>query len=237
MDSYTPHATPSHTAPKRQNLNDYIVEKIREKILTHQYTPGMKLPNEYALAEEYGVCRYTVREAIKKLLATGLLTVVRGRGTYVNEMIPSAYFKPIIEKLILADQDVAEIFEARIAIEQKTAGLAAQKAKGSEIETMKHMLDNMEEALALNDYTLFNELDIKLHNQIASASRNRILIEIQHILNDLVRYTIEKASINKAKHEVSHKGHQLIVEAIESRDVEKAKKAMSDHLSFCRGLF
>lgn len=174
---------------------------------------------------------------LKKLLATGLLTVVRGRGTYVNEMIPSAYFKPIIEKLILADQDVAEIFEARVAIEQKTAGLAAQNAEGSEIETMKHMLDNMEEALALNDYTLFNELDIKLHNQIASASRNRILIEIQHILNDLVRYTIEKASINKAKHEVSHKGHQLIVEAIESRDVEKATKAMSDHLSFCRGLF
>ena len=170
-------------------------------------------------------------------MATGLLTVVRGRGTYVNEMIPSAYFKPIIEKLILADQDVAEIFEARIAIEQKTAGLAAQNAEGSEIETMKHMLDNMEEALALNDYTLFNELDIKLHNQIASASRNRILIEIQHILNDLVRYTIEKASINKAKHEVSYKGHQLIVEAIESRDVEKATKAMSDHLSFCRGLF
>ena len=220
----------------RENLSESVAGSLRERILSRQFEPGAKIPNEFELAEEYGVCRYTIREAVKKLTATGLLTVARGKGTFVNEMVPSDYFKLLIDRLILCDLDTNDIFETRMTIEQKTACLAAEKAVPREIDEMKKTLEKMQLALDNDNLAKFNELDIYLHNQIALAGKNQLLKDVLLLLNDLVRYSIEKASINKAKFEKSLVGHIQIVQAIENKDIDMASQAMYDHLAYCKGL-
>lgn len=218
------------------NLSERIAEDIRNKILDRTYPPSTRLPNEYELAEKYDVCRYTIREAIKKLVAIGLVKVERGKGTFVNETGISSYFEPMIEKLVLIEQDAKEIFEARIAIEVKTAALAAQNATKDEIAGMRKLYDRMNEMLAAEDFAEVNRLDLSLHETIASAGKNHILIEILKILYDMITYALEQIPISQEKFIYSMQGHERILQAIEAKDAEKASREMFDHLSFCERL-
>lgn len=220
-----------------QTLNEYVAEQIRNKIISHEYSAGSKLPNEFELAEEYGVCRYTIREAIKKLAATGLIEVRRGKGTFVNEMIPSNYIQPMMDKLILEERDIREIFEVRIALESKSASLAARNAAKEEIRGMEDILACMEGALENNDIQQYNNLDFKFHSLVATAGKNRLLCEIENFLQDFIRYTIEESAINMEKHRRSLEGHYGILDAIREKNPEMAEKEMEMHLQFCRGLY
>lgn len=226
-------------SPKRekQTLNEYVAEQIRSQIIEHKYSSGSKLPNEFELAEEFGVCRYTVREAIKKLAATGLVEVRRGKGTFVNEMIPANYFRPMMDKLILEDRDIKEIFEVRIAIETKSSALAAENATKEEVRDMEDLITAMEAALEDGNIRLYNNLDFVFHGRVAMAGKNKLLCEIENFLQDFIRYTIEESAINMEKHRRSLAGHYEILDAIREKDPQKAAKVMEDHLMYCRKLY
>lgn len=221
----------------KQTLAEYVAEQIRGQILERKYTAGSKLPNEFELAEEFGVCRYTVREAVKKLAATGLVEVRRGRGTYVNEMIPANYFKPMMDNLILEDWDVKEIFEVRIVIEAKTSELAAANAVQEDIREMEAILTAMEEALADNNIHMYNNLDFKFHGRIAMAGKNRLLCEIVKFLQDFIRFTIEESAVSMEKHKKSLAGHYRILECVKAGKPGAASEAMREHLTHCSELY
>lgn len=221
----------------KQNLNDYVAEQIRNKIIQRHYIPGSRLPNEFKLAEEYGVCRYTIREAIKKLTATGLVEVERGRGTFVKEMLPSSYVKTMIDTIILEEQGIKEIFEARLAIEQKTAFLAAQNATAQQIETLREISRKMEEALELKKVNIYNDLDMQFHYNIAKMSGNKILCEILVILHDMVKLAIDKSAVKMGNRVNSLEGHRQILKHIENKDAELASGRMVDHLRHCLLLY
>ena len=222
---------------KTQTLNEYVAEQIRKQIIEHKYSSGSKLPNEFELAEEYGVCRYTVREAIKKLTATGLVEVRRGKGTFVNEMIPANYFRPMMDNLILKEHDIKEIFEVRIVIEAKTVALAAENATKDEIREMEDIVSEMETALNNVNFPLYNNLDFKFHGRIAMAGKNRLLCEIENFLQDFIRYAIEESAISMEKQRKSLAGHYAIINAIRMRDPELATNVMKEHLTYCRKLY
>ncbi len=220
-----------------QNLNKYVFEEIRRKIISGEYTPGMKLPNEFELAEAYSVCRYTVREAIKELAAVGLITVKRGKGTYVNEMMPEQCFKPMLEKMVLLQRDMNEIFDARLAIEQKTVALAAQKAQEDDIAALKQLIYDMQASIDQGNIDQYNDQDFLFHKQLAKASKNRILDTILDTLQDMVRYSIvQAATLKQSKYQKSHDGHKAIVNAIAAHDGEGASQKMLEHLDYCKNM-
>ena len=221
----------------RQNLNDYVAEQIRNKIMDKHYTSGVRLPNEYQLAKEYDVCRYTIREAIKKLTATGLVQVQRGRGTFVSGNIPSSYLKNVIDLMLLDDQEIQEIFIARIAIEQKTAELAARNVTSEGIEKLEKSIEAMDEALTKKQSDIYNDLDLSFHNIIAEAADNRILQAILTGLHDTIRYTINKSAVKIGNRRKSIEGHRKILECIRNRDAAGASLEMIDHLEECLYVF
>ena len=220
----------------QNNLSDTIAMDIRNKILRQSYRPGMKLPNEFELAEQYSVCRYTIREAIKKLTAVGLISVKRGCGTFVNDSAVSSYFEPIIERMMLIDRNMKEIFEARLAIETKTASLAAERATVEELDCMHEIAKEMYATLDNQDLVRHNQLDIELHNCIAEASKNRLLMEMIHILSEMISYTLENVPMNQEKCTRSMDGHMKIIEAVEMHKPQEAMEEMEKHLSYCAGL-
>lgn len=219
------------------NLSEKVANDIRNKILDNTYAPGTKLPNEFELANEYSVCRYTIREAIKKLTAVGLVTVKRGIGTYVNETQMVAYFEPAVERLVLSGKNVTEIFDARMAIEVKTAELAALHADANDLTAMQQYLQEMRAAIEADDLKKFNSLDMQFHSLIASASKNVLLCDILGILYDMITYSIEQVPVTEEKIKRSMKGHEVMFSCITNHDSNQAADTMHKHLEFCRDLY
>ena len=221
----------------RQNLHDYVAEQIRNKIYNKSYESGFRLPNEYQLAEEYDVCRYTIREAIKKLTATGLVEVQRGRGTFVSGNLPSSYIKNVVDLMLLNDQEIQEIFVARIAIEEKTAGLAAQNATPEEIHRLEKSIRAMEKALTHEQTDVYNDLDLAFHDIIAEIAKNRILLAILTGLHDMIRHTIDRSAVKIGNLMESMNGHYRLLECVKNRDDAKASREMIEHLERCLYVF
>lgn len=221
----------------RKNLNEYVAEDIKEKIINHVYKDGERLPNEFQLAEEYGVCRYTIREAIKKLTATGLIEIKRGKGTFVKAMNPSLYMKNMINGITMDDRSIKEIFEARIAIEQTAGLLTAKYATSDEIAILQKNVDDMDEMLKQNNIPKYNDLDMAFHLAIAKFSRNQILYEIELALYDMIRHAMDKSALRQGNRDDSLNEHKQIVDVLRRRDPEAVSELIINHLNHCRNLF
>lgn len=226
----------SRIASTRENLHDIVADQIRDKIISQRYPAGFKLPNEFELAEEYNVCRYTIREAIRKLSATGLVSVVRGRGTFVNEAALSSYMSPIMDNLILGSKDIRDVFDVRIGIEQIAASRAAINAT-DEVAVLEKNLATMREKLEMGDIEGYINDDLEFHKTIAIASRNVVLKELVVTLQNMIHYTMKQADLGIEKHQRSLQGHMDIFEAIRNKDGEAAGMAMANHLIHCRDYF
>lgn len=220
----------------KSNLGEKVANDIRDRILDGTYVPGSKLPNEFELAESYNVCRYTIREAIRKLTAVGLVTVKRGIGTFVNENQVTSYFETAVERLVLSYKSVDEIFETRITIEAKTAELAARNAIQTDIEEMYRIYNKMEKELFDGDFHNFTQLDIDFHTCLARSGRNSILCDILHILYDMITCSMESVPATEEKFKHTMEDHLRIINAIEAKDCYAAASVMTKHLTYCRNL-
>ena len=117
---------PAPLQPRR--LSDGIVERIETLVLEGSLRPGERLPAERALAEEFGVSRPSVREAIQKLVARGLLVSRHGGGTFVNNTLGASFRDPMIELLGRNPEAQRDLIEFRHTLEGACAYYAAQRA-------------------------------------------------------------------------------------------------------------
>ena len=143
-------------------LRDVVFEHLREAIIKGKLKPGERLM-EMQLAEELGVSRTPVREAIRKLELEGLVIMIPRRGAYVAD---------------LSIKDVAETFEIRLALEALAASLAAERITPEECEEMDRLLERIGESIRQNDVKQTAALDEEFHNLLYQASRNDRLVQI-----------------------------------------------------------
>ena len=214
----------------RQNLSDFIVVELKNKILKGEYKVGDKIPNEFDIAEEYNVSRFTVREAINKLCTAGIVKIERGRGTYVIKVNLYSFIEPFMPMLILDERELKEIYEARFAIERQTIYLAVSNADSGDILKLRNIVSDMEACINQKAIIKYNELDVKYHYTIAEASKNRILCEILKALQDLMRIAIERVSIAPNANTKSLSRHKSIIECIEKKDHQTAVELMEVHI-------
>ena len=124
----------------RENLSQRTADRLRELILRDQaYRRGEKLPNENELSEMLGISRTTMREAIRILVAEGVLVVRRGKGTFVAEQIDCYADSRIgIQNFTDLKVTLRDLYEARMIFEPEAAALACERASDEEIE---HILE------------------------------------------------------------------------------------------------
>jgi len=195
-------------------LGEIVYEALRDAIINQAMKPGERLM-ETELAEEMGVSRTPVREAIRKLELEGYVVMIPRKGAYVSG---------------LSIKDINEVFEIRGALEALAAGLAAQRATQEEIEEMQRNVFMEAAHWETNDLMLTIESDTKFHEQIYGASRNtRLLNMIKELREQVQRFrTTTLAVPGRLKFALDE--HRKIVEAIAERDVAAAQKAASDHI-------
>lgn len=195
-------------------LRDVVFETLREAIIKGILKSGERLM-ESQLAEEMGVSRTPVREAIRKLELEGFVVVIPRKGAYVSEM---------------SYKDVHEVYEIRAALESLACGLAAERATADEIEEMERYLVEERDYLYNEDLLLTVKTDIGLHELIYKATRNEKIMGLTSNLKEQV-YRLRSTSITlPGRKKQSLLEHQGIVEAISQREVELAQRLGQEHI-------
>ena len=195
-------------------LRDIVFETLRKAILDGDLKPGERVM-EVQLAEELGVSRTPVREAIRKLELEGLLVMVPRKGAYVADV---------------SIKDVLSVLEIRASLEGLGASLAAERITQEEVDRLKLSAKDFEAMHEANDRDGMVEKDTEFHSILLSASRNNKLLEIVEGLSDYVQrfrviYFTEYSDSKNIMEE-----HRKILEAIDERDIDKASKAAQDHI-------
>ena len=195
-------------------LGEMVYESLRDAIVNQVLKPGERLM-ETELADEMGVSRTPVREAIRKLELEGYVVMIPRKGAYVAG---------------LSIKDINEVFEIRGALEALAVGLAASRATEEEIEEMELNLTLEANHFESSDLLKTIEVDTKFHEIIYKASKNtRLLGMIKELRDQVQRFrTTTLAVPGRMKFALDE--HRKIVEAIAARDVARAKKAAVEHI-------
>ena len=197
-----------------QPLRELVCEHIRQAIIGGIFTPGERLM-EIQLAEEMGVSRTPVREAIRKLELEGFVVMIPRRGTYVAD---------------ISIKDINEVYEIRTALDILAAGLAAERINDDELEEMQRLLVEIGTYIEKGDMEKIVEIDSAFHDVLYRASRNERLVNIINNLREQIT-GLRGRSMNYPGRLVSTLDeHRAIVDSIAQRNPEKAQKAVRMHL-------
>lgn len=193
-------------------------DHIRRSILDSTIPVGTAL-SEYKLAQEIGVSRTPVREALKRLEQEGLVRAVARRGTFVAD---------------LSVCDIVEIYQVRIQLEGLAARAAAERMKPTEVDDLIAELDRSEKQSKRGRLESAREHDRRLHKSIVEATSNGRLARILATLEDQVHRIRQRAMSHTPRVPASLAEHRAVLQAIKKRDGAAAEKAMRDHLQAAR---
>ena len=213
-----------------------VAEQIRDKILDHSLISGQPLPPERALAEQFGVSRATVREALRHLQAQGLLAP-RGRTSSMQAASPDATVARFCEALTnvvkLQDVSLRDLIELRIAIETAAYGRAAGAPVAARLDEARAALAVMADPGV--SPTDFYEADVAFHVALVAASGNRALVLVMLAVKDSVRLHLDEAmqgrSFTAVRKQVSEE-HAAILRAVERGNAKVAPALLRSHLEF-----
>lgn len=195
-------------------LREIVFETMREAIIHGVLEPGERLM-EVQLAEEMGVSRTPVREAIRKLELEGFVVMVPRKGAYVAD---------------ISFKDVADVFEIRAALESLAAGLAAERITDEELDELERLLVQVAETAEKNDLERLVEVDTLFHDTIYRASRNQRLVQIVSNLREQIQ-RFRKTSLGApGRMKITLEEHKKLVEAIAERDVSLAQQLAQEHI-------
>ena len=198
-----------------QPLREAVCESLRNAIKSGVLAPGERLM-EVQLADELGISRTPIREAIRKLEQEGYVIMLPRRGTYVSSV---------------SVHDVQEIFEIRSALESLSIGLAARRIESDELDQLQQLLALTEKYIKLGDIDNIVKTDIEFHGLLYSVSRNeRLGIIINNLKEQLARFRKQSMSYpGRLKDTLDE--HREMVEAIANGDVEAARDAAVEALT------
>ena len=197
---------------KSSRQSDRAHHALEKKLLTLEIPPG-RLLNEAELMGQLGVGRTPLREAVQRLVADGLLTVIPRRGTQVTT---------------ISGDDLRKIAEIRIPLEMQAAQLAAERATKEDVQAMEAAIAESEAQSAPDYYALF---DHQMHALIARAAQNKYLSEYLGRLYTLSVRLFYSAHFQRERLEEMRREHGAVVEAVRRQDQKSAAEAMRFHLT------
>ena len=204
----------------RLSAAEAVFNVLRTDIESGKLEVGAKLSSEATLAQQYGVSRSVVREALRSCNALGLTTTKTGRGTFVVA-------SRVAKDLVLGQYSALDLTEARPHIEVPAAGLAAQRRTAEELEALREIVAAM---VAEDDPEAWVALDSGFHAAIARASHNQVFENVVADIRGALAHQSETLNMVADRQHASDQEHQRILAAIESGNSAEASAAMQEHL-------
>ena len=212
MPRHTKNETMNRIAPTA--LYQEVAERLRQRIFAHELTPGTWI-DEQKLAEQYGISRTPLREALKVLASEGLVELRPRRGCYVTE---------------ISRQDLDDIFPLMAMLEGRCAAEAVRNARTTDIAVLQDIHARLEAAARDGRIDAFFEANQEFHKKIQELSGNRWLLSVIQDLRKVLKLSRLHSLSLEGRLQQSLDEHRLIMSALAASDAGKAEKLMHDHL-------
>jgi len=195
-------------------LYQEVAERLRQRIFAHEIPPGSWI-DEQKLAEQYGISRTPLREALKVLASEGLVELKPRRGCYVTE---------------ISRQDLDDIFPLMALLEGRCAFEATQRVKAAELASLKELHEQLESAAREGRIDAFFEANQAFHKRVQELSGNRWLLSVIQDLRKVLKLSRLHSLSLEGRLQQSLDEHRAIVAAICAKDAVTAERLMHDHL-------
>lgn len=217
---------------RERSLSDKVTEQITEAIVSRQIRPGERLPSERELGAQFNVSRTVIREAVRSLVARGLVRVTSGRGVEVSE-VGSGNVAASMKLMVRGydSLDYEKVNEVRSAVEVQTAGLAARRARPEDVERLRQLCDDHQSSLERGEIDTVSEIDFQFHRELTRASGNELLLAMLDSISDVLREVRHQAMVQPHVSEEGLKAHRRILKAVSAGDPKAARDAMAKHLA------
>lgn len=207
-----------NTKLNNRPLYEDVAERLRAQIFTHELAPGSWL-DEQSLANQFGISRTPMREAIKVLASEGLVTMKLRRGAYVTEVDRG---------------DLEQIFTILSLLEGQAAKETASKASEAQLTQLDDIHHRLEKAAADRDAEQFFQVNVRFHELIQEIAGNRWMNGVIEDLRKVLKLQRRDSLSRTGRLQNSLLEHREILQAILKRDPVAAEAAMRNHLA--RGL-
>ena len=197
-------------------LYEEVAEQLRQRIFSGELEPGSWI-DELRLAEEYGISRTPLREAVKVLAAEGLVTMKVRRGAYVTEV---------------NDKDQRDVYHLLALLESDAAGVVANVASDEELQELHALHQNL--VAAAGEREKFFQINEQFHIRLLELANNRWRTQMVDDLRKVMKLNRHNSLFKQGRLEESLNEHQAIMDALLARDVQASVATMKAH--FANGL-
>ena len=211
MNAMTP-----HNNLKQRALYEEVAELLRQRIFSRDLPPGGWI-DELKLAEEYGISRTPLREALKVLATEGLVTMKVRRGAYVTEV---------------NEKDLTDVYHLLSLLEADAASVVATQATDSQIKELQTLHDSLEKTI--KDRERFFEINETFHMRLLEIANNRWRDQMVADLRKVMKLNRHNSLLKSGRIEESLSEHRAIMAALAARKAEQAANAVRTH--FANGL-
>ncbi|MCK4579792.1 MAG: FadR family transcriptional regulator [Dehalococcoidia bacterium] len=226
--------------PAQKSRTAFVVDEILRSIREGRYHVGDQLPPERILAEQLGVGRAAIREALSALQVMHIIERRIGDGTYVqSDMDSAAGLEPTLHAL-RENKSLGEVWEARKSVEIILAKLAVEKADERDISSLQESLERIERAITQENYEDYADADRNFHLRFAKAAKNPFL---QEALSPLLAIAHQQVATQVNSQYMTQHGedmveeHQAILSALEAKDKLGIAQVVEHHFLASERLF
>ncbi len=217
---------------ERESISSTVMDQIVKYLLSGELKPGDKLPTEHEFAQQWGVGKNSIREAIKMFSPIGVGEIKRGAGTFIAKSMSSSILNPLILSLVFEQGTSGELLELRFLLDTGVAGLVIEKASDRDIARLEDANQQLYKESLKEDRDnphALRDLDLNFHRLFYELAGNTLLSKIAQAIYTLFFASIEKSV--EADPVTAYENHQMIIEAMKQRNLELLRKRMRESLS------
>jgi DNA-binding GntR family transcriptional regulator len=192
-------------------LYEEVAELLRQRIFRRELAPGSWI-DELKLAEEYGISRTPLREALKVLATEGLVTMKVRRGAYVTEV---------------SERDLADVYHLLALLESDAAGVVATQATAAQLKELQGLHEELEKAAGNRER--FFEINEAFHMRLLEIADNRWRDQMVADLRKVMKLNRHNSLLKSGRIEESLAEHRAIMQALAARDAEATAQRMREH--------
>ena len=193
-----------------------VAEQLRQRIFRRELEPGSWI-DELKIAEEFGISRTPLREALKVLAAEGLVTMKVRRGAYVTEM---------------SDKDLRDVYHLLALLESDAAAVVAERATVQQLQALQTLHEELERSV--HDRDQFFAVNERFHMQLLALADNRWRDQLVADLRKVMKLNRHNSLLKQGRIAESLQEHRTIMQALHARQPETARQALQAH--FAHGL-
>lgn len=217
---------------KQQKAYRCVIDYFKKKIIDGELRPGEKLPPEREIAEQLNVSRNSVREAIRIMDMTGVITSQQGSGNYITCEFQKSLAETMTMMFAMDQIDYKQISQIRQALERLALSLAVTQATDEQIAEMEKLVEKLDQS---SDDEKNVVLDKKIHFTLAQASGNVLVLDFLEacsgVIDMFIKDVREEILRTEERKDRLNQCHRKLVEALKEKDENKGLEALDEHFT------